>query len=674
MAALLPVTALVCARAETNLPVLKPETLCVPVISSRALQNGVAPNNRGGWSFVAQFMNYYSTGNKEKLTNSLPNGGHYLSYKNLSERPEAEWIIADLQAGSYKLLRWPGFHAAEVGSVLAGNGRLFFTVDYGHIYYYEPAEDTVKPLGRVWDNLDELRMFYKFILGPDGMVYGSAQATSGRTMLIQLNPDTLTYKLFHKVGLKGRRPGLTYGYYLAVDPPWMYTAVGQGNWELFAVNAETGEQKCLVDVTGEGSRITCELADGFIRAGVGRPGSPPERFWLVDGAAVPADPSGKKPDALPISEKTYKAVEWKNTKPANLAGKPKVDSAKGVITIDREGRGEIVWRPADSTNVVNSLPFAISNAEPVTIESLTAMPDGTLLGNARGYSGFFRFDPASRKLDFFGKFSPSGPAVAQLGGKFYLCGYPNTMIIEYDPDKPWTATAASEGKGTNDNPRHRGTLGQGTSESHFCRKLINGGNGRLYSLGLRERWSTGTGLGYYEPATGKRFGLGQANKDIEPQGMVVLPDLKRLVFSGDPIGKGDARLIVYDLDLNEVEKLEIRPGLDSGGALFESAATNEFLGCCHGLTTNTFTFYRYDLAEKKVVRQVELPARIQAILTSPADGAKWALASDTLYRLDPVTLAMTPVGSIPKGVDYPVLIGKFLYGTRGGELIRVALP
>ncbi len=674
MSVLMPVLAAACAGAETNRPVLKTEVLCVPVISSRGLQTGLAPNSRGGWSFIGQFMNYYATGNKAKETIALPDGNHYLAYKNLTERPEAEWVIADLQTGGIKIVRRPGFHALEIGSVLAGNGRLFFSVDYGHIYYYEPAEDTVKPLGRVCDNLDELRVFYKFILGPDGMIYGSAQSTTGRTMLIQLNPDTLGFKLFKNVGLKGRREGLTYGYELMVDPPWMYTSVGQGNWELFAVNADTGEQRCLADVTGEGSRITLGQDGGFIRAGMSKKGTPPERFWLLDGKAVPMDPSGKKPDAVSASAKSYPPFEWKKTRPVDLSGKPQFQGAKGVVTVDRLGRGDVAWRPAGSTGEWSRVPFAISNAEPVQIESLTALDDGTLLGNARSYSGFFRFEPKARKLDFYGKFSPSGPGTALLDGKVYLCGYPNSMIMEYDPLKPWTATAASEGKGTNDNPRYRGGLGQGKSEAHFCKKLINGGNGRLYALGQRERWSTGAGLGYFEPATGVLFGLGQANKEFDAAGLALVPGLKRLVFSGRPEKNGDARLIVYDLDLNEVEKLEIKPGLASGGALYESASPTQFLGCCEGATTNTFMFYRYDLAAKKIVRQVEIPAAIQTVMTRPVDGSRWVLAADTLYRLEDETLALSPVGAISKGIDYPVWIGKELYGAHGGELIRVDVP
>jgi hypothetical protein len=654
----------------TNTPLLKAEKLCVPIVSSRSNQSGVAPNNRGGWSFVGQFMNYYGTWDLETVTLPLTNGNHYLAFKDLKARPEAEWVIVDLQTGQTKIQRFPGFHAAVIGAPLAANGRLFFALDYGQIYYYEPAEDAVKPLGRVWDDRVELRGFYKFLLGPDGMIYGSSQTSSGLTMLIQLNPDTLDYKLFRHVGIKGRREGLTYGYYLAVDPPWMYVAVGQGNWELFAINAETGTTNLLAEIQGDGTRISCSGEGASCTAEVNNPKGPKQYFQLVDGAAIPVTTAGA---SAVRAEKTFKPFDWKATKPVDLSGKPQVDSGKLAIAIDRNGGGLISWRPAGSTGEWNQMAFAISNAEPVQIESLTALPDGSLLGNAVAYSGFFRYYPDSQKLDYFGKFGPSRPRTALLDGKVYFSGYPNTTLYVLDPAMPWTATSESAGKGANDNPLQLGTMGQGCTEAHYCRKLINGGNGRLYMMGLRERWSTGTGLGYYEPATKKFFGLGTAHKDMHPEDMVVLPKAGQLIYSGRPEKGGDARLFVYDLDLKEVGRLEIRPGLESGGSLFDSDSPSQFFGCVTGPESNRVTVYRYDLPAKKIVAQADIPAWIDDLLFRASDKTWWALSDKTLQRFDPATLALTPAGTIEEGISHPAWIGKDLYGNRGGTLIRVGV-
>jgi hypothetical protein len=248
------------------------------------------------------------------------------------------------------------------------------------------------------------------------------------------------------------------------------------------------------------------------------------------------------------------------------------------------------------------------------------------------------------------------------------------MLLRYDPALPWNASELSRGAGTNDNPRLLGKLGQGCAEAHYARKLLDGGNGRLYLLGLRERWSTGTGLGYYEPTSGIFFGLGTANKDLEPMGLVVVPRSGRIICSGKPSKGGDARLIVYDMDLREVERLELRAGLTEGGELFPSADAGQFLGCVAGPETNRVMLYRYDLATRRIVCAVEVPAKIEEVFVRSSDGAWWALAAEALFRLDPHTLALTPAGRLEGGLSHPVWTKTGLYGVRGGALVRVILP
>lgn len=670
LAGLMSITGVNAADEAPALPLLKPEKVCSPVATSRLFSSGLAPNSRGGWSFIGQYMNYSSTWSLEKETNSLPNGRHYLAFKDLKIRPEAEWVMVDLASGKSGIVRWPGFHAGA--TALAGNGRLFFAVDYAHIFYYEPAEDTVKPLGQVWDNREELRNFYKFMRGQDGMLYASGIGSKGYTGVLRINPDTLEYKLIDKVGLVGRREGLTYGYYLAVDAPWAYVAVGQGNWELFAVNMDTGEKKCLADVQGDGCRVVVGQNEEFCSAEISIK-EKKETGLLIDGNLVKSEP-GKKPDAKPMNQKKYKHVEWKNTKPMDISRPPEIN-AEATGSIDQNGKSVVVWRPAGETNGWKTVPFAIQNAEPVRLESLIALPDGSLFGNACQYSGFFRYYPATKKLDFFGKSGPSQPCLALCGGLVYIDGYPNTVMTVYDPAKPWTATRNTDGKAPNDNPKWLGTMGQGCAESHYCKALVDGGNGRVYMMGLRERWSTGTGLGYYEPAANKFFGLGTANKEINPLGMVVLPKAGRVVFSGSPKNGGDARLIVYDLDLKEIERLAVFPGQADGGQLFKSDADNQFLGCIRNPQTKKPVLYRYDLAAKKIVAQADAPeGGLGMVGSRPADGRWWCVAGNTLYALNPQTLELKARFTLEGGLDFQNWVGKEIYGTRGGDVLRVTVP
>ncbi len=656
-----------CAAAQ-ELPVLDVESIGSPVVTARLFNWGLAPNARGGWTFVGGFLNYKATGDKEKETIKLPTGEHFLAYKDITIRPEAEWLVADLDAGSYKVQRWPGFHSTT--NCLAANGRLFFSVDYGHIYYYDPTLDSVQPMARIWDNMNELRCFYRLQLGPDGMIYGSAQSTTGLTSLVRINPDTLEYKYYRQVGLPGRRSGLTYGYYLAVDPPWMYVAVGQGNWELFAVNADTGEKKCLADVQGDGTRISVSQGPEYCTGNISSKAGP-KSLWLIDGRAIPVTP-GQKPQATPMTAKKYVTPEWKNSKPMETGKPPEIDKERPV-EVGGQGEGDIFWRPNGSTGEFRALRFAIQNTEGITIESLTVLPDGSVLGNTRQYNGFFRYFPQTGKLDYFGKHGPSGVKTAIADGKVWFCGYPNVNLSVYDPAQPWTSTgkAATPAAAAGMNPALVGYFGQGTTEAHHCQALLAPGNGRIYICGHRERWSTGTGLGYYEIATKKKFGLGAANKEIEPVACIAVPGMERIVFSGK--AKEPVKLIVYDFDLAEVDRIELAPALKNTGPLYP-AGEGRFIGSYERPEDTKHVLYLYDLATKKIVTSIEMDAPPGALSYRAADGTHWMAVGDLLNRVDVKNLKLTPVARLTRRINQPVWSGRTLFGRAGGELLKVAVP
>jgi len=684
LATLMP--ALVALAGAETIPLLQVETVATPVRTARMWVSVLSPNPRGNWNFIAQFMNYkYTTGHEFERV-KLTTGREYVAFKDRQRRPDAEWLVLDLETGKYRIFDLPGFHGGP--ACRAGNGRIFFPVDFLQMWYYEPEEEAVKILGQLaeWKPFTNDRSIYRLILGPDGMIYGTTQAYGGTTSLLCLNPDTLEYKLFSGVGTGKRREKLTYGYYLGVDPPWAYVAVGQDEWELFAVNVETGEKRCLAERRGEGARITVSTGE-VVSAELLEHGKK-EVVWCVDGGILPAIvvPGQPRP-YTPIGQKAYKQVEWKNTRPWPMGTPPEVDLQRVVIGAD--GEADVFWRPAAKSPAGTTGPteawrrarFAIKHAEPVPIESLALLPDGSLFGNAESYNGFFRYYPETKKLDYFGKHGPSRPQIAIVAGKAYFCGYPNTNLWEYDPQHPWTSTGKTEAGNRAVNPWLIGYFGQGTTEAHHCHFLLPGHNGRLYIGGRRERWSTGTGIGYYEFATGRKFGLPKDMTDISPQGMIILPRLGRIVVSGRCVerAKGiegkpsEAQLRVYNLDLQEVERLTVRAGLDETGVIADIGHDSRFIGILEADARQAM--YLYDLARREVVkwRDMEPPAE-RAVFRRPADGSFWLIRQQELCLLNPETLEIRPVARLERAMQLCRWVGEHLYGASGGELLTTAGP
>jgi hypothetical protein len=298
-------------------------------------------------------------------------------------------------------------------------------------------------------------------------------------------------------------------------------------------------------------------------------------------------------------------------------------------------------------------------------------------------------------MDYFGKHGPSGVKTTLDDGKVWFCGYPNVNLSVYDPAKPWTSLGKAPAPPAPGapalNPNLVGHFGQGTTEAHHCKALLAPGNGRIYICGERERWSTGTGLGYYEIATGKKFGLGTANKDIDPVACIALPKMGRIILSGK--AKTDVKLIVYDLDLNEIERIELAPGLKNTGALYKTDGDSRFIGCYEDPANEApankdearkdearkdeankkYVLYLYDLKAKTAVATVVLNDAPGAVSYRAVDGTYWIIIAQTLNRIDPKTLALTPVATLTRGMSLPVWSGKTLVGKAGGEVLKVAV-
>jgi hypothetical protein len=672
-----------------NLPKLVAEEVGTPVFVFRPFTHAFGTNDKGEWIFITQFMNYKGTTDFSFQRKTVPGTEReYVVFDDTKKRPDAEWVILNLKSGDYEIFKLPGFHAWR--AVRAENGRIFFAADFMHIYYYDPADGEMHILGQLseWKPYTNDRGLYRLMLGPDGMLYGSTQSYNGMTSVVRINPDTLAYKIITEVGEKRKKSGLTYGYYLGIEPPWAYVAVGQNHWELMAVNFETGEKRFLGERKGDKARIV--VSQGAVVRAQFSDASGRKTFVLSGGRLIENPEGGGLPAGVtPIAEQEFPRIEWKNTRARPLPGEVPTAVISEMGVLDSQGRGYMVWQEAGETNRAE---IRFSLAEPEIVTSLIDLPDGSIFGAVRQYNGFFRYFPGTDELKYFGKAGPSTPRMALHDGKVYYFGYPNCNLWVYDPNKDWKITPQEKGGNKvmqeGDNPQLIGYFGNGMTEAHHSRDIAAAPNGRIYLLGHRERWSTGAGLGYYDTDTGKKFGLGEAMKDLEPRSLVVLSKPGRVVVSGLPRkeeedgahGETAGEFRVFDLDLKFVENLPLRKGFPDTGTIQNFGLGDRFFGIVK-TGDDTSAIYLYSLEKKKAVLWRELDRIIHGLaFRRRADGTWWLVAGNILCRLEPATLDLTAVGLLniekspeewSRRVRRPVWSGRDLYFCNGGTLLRV---
>jgi hypothetical protein len=277
----------------------------------------------------------------------------------------------------------------------------------------------------------------------------------------------------------------------------------------------------------------------------------------------------------------------------------------------------------------------------------------------------------------------------------YLAGYPNAVLYAFDFGAPWTATWKNGEGSSSANPRLVGRFAE--TETKYASFLAAAPNGRIYYAGRREREGIGAGVGWYEPSSGTFGGHHDALESFNPGGLLVDPGSSSVVLSTTLVQPGatdEAKLVVYDYDLHEKTRLEVKPGLPSTGQLFATASPGRVLGVIvarkdhprgnadgdddDGNLADGSAVYSYDLQHHTVLSWHDVAGRIRAMTQRAADGSLWLVIDDTLARVDPVSAAITTIGRIQSPSGQPVrnLVwqGKSLYASAGSELLELVVP
>jgi len=640
------------------------ESVVTPVDTARRWGSATSPNARGGSNFIVPFYNYPSSN-------------------------PVEWVVVDLSVNTYNIYELAGLSYAGdyTNQVIAGNGRIFFNTAENRINYYNPVNEQVIGLGSLitYQTTGD-QLFYKLKIGPDGYLYGTTQSNNYTTSLLKLNPSDLTYQTFTNFG--SRTTALTYGYSMELDPPYAYVCVGQNEWGLWAVNTSTGVKTKLAESRADGAYISFNNRPGGIVATVryarqaGDPASGTwvnhiyysddyrqEYFWVCQGVLTPAPPSSTAP-----TYPTYTTINF-GTLPTWLSNPmPEIDL--DTLTDDTGGSYAFSWR-ANAQSQWQTANFSINYAEPVALESLNYLSDGTFLGNAEQYNGWFRYNPTSDSLSYFGQHGPSKPTVLEVDSStVYFSGYPKAHLWEYNPTASWTSTRSTELSGdSNLNPECLGNFA--ASGVHYPYYLREGSNGRIYMAGRLERSDDGAGVGYYVPSTDTFAGHNTNLSTLNPRGFIILPNngTERIILSTelrDGVSDLEAKLIVYDMDLVEQERLTVEEDLSHTGCLYNYGDQTKFISMIPG--TGTTRYYLYDFSTEQIVSDKTLTGEGSEIIYRSSDDTHWIVIDGKLVELDIPTFTFVPKGtlsgSLADDMDKYIWVGTTFYGVNGAEIVK----
>lgn len=613
---------------------LTPIALGAPVESSRLFTDGFVPNARGGHNWIGCF-------------------------NNDPQPVPAEWIVLDTATGAQTVDQdnpdpgkrgKPGSQQYRIKHQLrAPNGCVFWPGTSAVNWVYDPRDERMHFLGRVPNGNGVIvtdAAGYSMVFNTDGSwLYGGTTAAGGtdkRPMLYSLNPNTWEAEALLRLGGNAHtQPG--WAYFLWAVGDWVYGIVGKDFFECVAVHVPTKTQTILFTEMDHPQMFFVQKPEGLVLQSYTyrlQTNQTLKEFLLDDGKLYPYV-AGQQP------------FPWRDVTPyAN----PVLDLPEVDETPVPNG---IRVRPKGSTGTWKYLPIHINYALPIPIDSLTALPDDTVLFSVENYLGFGKFSLQSGETTTFGPWDgiSEGNARVIVDGKLYMSGYP-PRLEEYDPTQPWSPT----------NPKLLGSFSDGVNLAGTKRtNVLVYRDGRIYSAGQREREGSGAGVGYYDFVT-KKFAGHYA-------GLEMITGHLGLACVGDRVvlGGNTPQLVVHDMNLAELVRFSL-PELTETGKLFNVTGTTRVVGVsvadgkAYSFDLDTMKFEAVDLSAFGPVGVVSQDIYGNVTLVAGPDPAH---GSTSVLQLDLVDVQrVTLIGRVPDGAPISRIaqVNCDLYMARGAEL------
>ncbi|GAB5559579.1 MAG: hypothetical protein SynsKO_12260 [Synoicihabitans sp.] len=323
---------------------------------------------------------------------------------------------------------------------------------------------------------------------------------------------------------------------------------------------------------------------------------------------------------------------------------PRGDRADKVITLDWQGAGSEIW-------------------------TLHLGPDEKIYGSSMLPERLFRADLDGSNIIDFGQCSIAngeGYSMANYDdGKIAILSYPGTRLSLYDPALPYQF-----GTGPGSNPLDVGRLNDISTRPHVT---LTAPDGKLWVGSAPDYGLYGGTLTWFDPKTALRKTYHNIMEDCTPFDLEWIPELDRLLIgfitesgTGAPVRVERGGFAIWDPRAEKADYLGDFGDEDLAGVCSLLPAGDGLVYAISGRNPRLLVHYDAKPAPTRLllidpVKQIvvdsapipesfgELPFESGNILRRDSDGQIYGATSETVFRIEPGTVEITPLHKITEG-------------------------
>ena len=450
------------------------------------------------------------------------------------------------------------------GFTIGPENRIYLGSYYNaHLLRFDPKTETWDDLGRMGDEKDTF--ICSLTTAPDGKIWGG---TYPSTNLFSYDPATGKSESYGRTD-----PDQFYCYPTAGDDGLIYCAIQFEKIDIVVFDPKKRKKTSILppEERKAGRISLIKGRDGKVYAKL-----PPQDSWFRI--------TGEKLDPVSPSDIPF---------PQEILS----DGRRFSLTDNRILK---IQNPATKEEKEVPLKYEASGS---AIFVVGTGPDGRIYGSSMLPLRLFVYDPGKGGHQNLGKASLANGEIysmGSLGGKLYLCSYPEGRLSVYDPQKP-----LQFGDRPDSNPRELDPMGESL---YRPRAMVAGPHGKIYIGGYPDYGLIGGAMGVYDPTTNEKRIYRHI---VQNQSIASLAYVKKLdlIAAGSSIRGGtgthpvekEAKLILWD-PKEEKKVFETVP-VEGAKTIISLAVTPD--GILYGITNNEKVFV-FDGAKQEVSKVFDL--------------------------------------------------------------------